>query len=89
MISALKEAPALEEVWLDALSVLSVMDDDDRELREFLGNTSMRKVHCLGTRFKNEVEHTMEDLQYPDKVQKMMVYEDYAPNGYVDCSLFS
>lgn len=83
MIMALKEAPALEEIWVDALSLLAVIDDDDRLIRDFLQTSGVQKVHCLGTRFREEVLRVMKELEYPEKVKKAVVYEDYAQNGYV------
>ena len=83
MLSALKEASALEEIWVDALSILFAMDEDKHQLREVLESTSLNRIHCLGARFRTEIIRTMEDLQYSEQVQKMMVYEDYSPDGYV------
>lgn len=83
MIMALKEAPVLEEIWVDALSLLAVIDDDDRLVRDLLQTSCIQKVHCLGTRFREEVLRVMKELEYPEKVKKAVVYEDYAQNGYV------
>ena len=87
MITALKEAPALEEIWVDALSLMSLMEDDHRPLLELLQMPALKKIHCLGKRFQGEMEHVIEELEFSEKMKKLIAFEDYAANGYVAHSL--
>lgn len=89
MMTALKGASNIEELWLDGITVLSMLGD--RSLISVVESSKNLKIHSLGKNFEDEIIDLMRELDYPEAIRKAFVFDDYphapatahVPMGYV------